>query len=90
MRFTSLAKRFNTTKSKPADLLSEMYLSEIRAFKPAKISLDLPTTFSAPKAEQPPVESFSFAPPEAAEEANEWPVLPSMLDDKSYYYRIFD
>jgi hypothetical protein len=85
-----------------ADIITDLYLSEIKAYKPsAQVSkidayfsqekIDLPTSFAAPKAPAQP--EIAAAPVAAAADAalseEEWPALVDTIDDPHLYNGMF-
>ncbi|KAJ3301554.1 hypothetical protein HDV03_000666 [Kappamyces sp. JEL0829] len=85
----------------PADIITDLYVSEIKAYKPSaqvregrsrQEKIDLPTTFSAPKAPAKP--EIEAAPVAAAAEAalteEAWPALADSIDDPTLYNDEYD
>ncbi|KAJ3370741.1 hypothetical protein HDU91_005907 [Kappamyces sp. JEL0680] len=89
-------RSFSASPLAKADIITDLYVSEIKAYKPsAQVSegrsrqekIDLPTTFSAPKAPAKP--EIEAAPVAAAAEAalteEAWPALADSIDDPTLY-----
>jgi hypothetical protein len=70
-----------------ADIITEMYLSEIKAYRPAvQQKVDIPTTFKAPA---PPAKPVLEMAPEVVTEAalaeEAWPELENPIDNPNNY-----
>ncbi|KAL2918003.1 hypothetical protein HK105_202417 [Polyrhizophydium stewartii] len=90
-------RAFSSTAAAKADAVTELYLAQLRAYKPVVSTekVDLPTSFSTPKAPAKPevegkdVAVAAVAADEALEE-EEWPALYNAIDDPANYPDAWD
>jgi hypothetical protein len=81
-------KRFLSSTALKRNIIQELYLSELRAYKPSKVStkVDLPETFQVPKApEIPKLEKSVIVESKEKIVAQEWPALVDPIDDPENY-----
>ncbi|KAI8919037.1 hypothetical protein DFJ77DRAFT_452837 [Powellomyces hirtus] len=88
----AVARGFAHTASAKADLIAEIYISELKKYTAPKASnekVDLPTTFTAPAAPPKPELDVSAgevaAVAEEAVEEEEWPAVYNPIDDPANY-----
>jgi hypothetical protein len=81
-------KRFLSSTPLKRNIIQELYLTELRAYKPAKVvaKVDLPETFQVPKAPEIPqlVKSVAVESKEKME-AQEWSAFVDPIDDPENY-----
>ncbi|KND01352.1 uncharacterized protein SPPG_03164 [Spizellomyces punctatus DAOM BR117] len=90
----AVTRSFTQTASVKADLITDLYLQELRKYTPPKESAadaaDLPTTFAPPAAPAKPeidvktTDAVANAADEAVEE-EEWPAVYNPIDDPANY-----
>jgi hypothetical protein len=78
------------SSAKPQDFLQQLYLSEIRSYKPLKTTtkVDLPESFSLPTAPAAPAfdtKPITTASADAPVKDDVWPALVDPIDDPENY-----
>ncbi|KAI8810469.1 hypothetical protein BJ742DRAFT_800405 [Cladochytrium replicatum] len=93
-----VTRPLSTTSIVKADLIQELYLNEIRAYKPKPITekVELPSKFSPPTPPAKPelegavVEASATSAVEESIEEEQWPALYNPIDDPANYNTDFD
>lgn len=87
-------KRFLSYSLPHRNIMKNLYLQELKAYKPLKVStkVDLPETFTTPKAPAVPVleKLVLESKGEKAVETESWPALVDPIDDPENYNGIFE
>ncbi|KAJ3254860.1 putative cell survival pathways protein [Boothiomyces macroporosus] len=81
-----------TCDIRQADIITDTYLAELRAYKPEKLApIDLPSTFTPPAAPTKPELELAVAQKEEGElKEEEWPALVDPIDDPENYNDEYD